>query len=126
MEFENLDFYDKKSLIDYTNKIRNEINNGLEDLRKRYTKFDRLLLERELNLFNNIKSNIRVNEEEDDPEKEVKRLSNLIEIFSLLESLSFHNHCFKNEVNLIKSLINGDLKNIYLLNIIFILQSMLL
>ena len=107
MEFENLDFYDKKSLIDYTNKIRNEINNGLEDLRKRYTKFDRLLLERELDLFNNIKSNISVNEEEDDP-KEVKRLSNLIEIFSLLESLSFHNHCFKNKVNLIKSLINGD------------------
>ena len=108
MEFENLDFYDKKSLIDYTNKIRNEINNGLENLRKRYTKFDILLLERELDLFNNIKSNIRVNEEEDDPKKEVKRLSNLIEIFSLLESLSFHNHCFKNEVNLIKSLINGD------------------
>ena len=47
MEFENLDFYDEKSLIDYTNKIRNEINNGLEDLRKRDTKFDTLLLERE-------------------------------------------------------------------------------
>ena len=108
MEFENLDFYDKKSLIDYTAKIRNEINDGLEDLRKRDTKFDRLLLERELDLFNNIKSNIRVNEEEDDPKKEVKRLSNLIEIFSFLESLSFHNRCFKNEVNLIKSLINGD------------------
>ena len=107
MEFENLDFYDEKSLIDYTNKIRNEINNGLEDLRKRYTKFDRLLLERELDLFNNIKSNIRVNEE-DDPKKEVNRLSNLIEIFRLLESLSFHNRCFKNEVNHIKSLINGD------------------
>ena len=115
MEFENLDFYDKKSLIDYTNKIRNEINNGLEDLRKRYTKFDRLLLERELDLFNNIKSNIRVNEE-DDPKKEVKRLSNLIEIFRLLESLSFHNRCFKNEFNHIK----------YLINTIFILQSMLL
>ena len=26
MEFENLDFYDEKSLIDHTNKIRNEIN----------------------------------------------------------------------------------------------------
>ena len=107
MEFENLDFYDEKSLIDYTIKIRNEINNGLEDLRKRYAKFDILLLERELDLFNNIKSNIRVNEEED-PEKEVKSLSNLIEIFSLLKSLSFHNRCFKNEVDRIKSLINGD------------------
>ena len=102
MEFENLDFYDKKSLIDYTNKIRNEINNGLEDLRKRDTKFDTLLLERELDLFNNIKSTISLNEQE------VKRLSNLIEIFRLLESLSFHNLCFKNKVNLIKSLINGD------------------
>ena len=60
-----------------------------------------------MDLFNNIKSNISVNEE-DDPKKEVKRLSNLIEIFSLLESLSFHNRCFKNEVNHIKSLINGD------------------
>ena len=102
MEFENLDFYDEKSLIDYTNKIRNEINNGLEDLRKRDTKFDTLLLERELDLFNNIKSNISLNEQE------VKRLSNLIEIFRLLESLRFNNLCFKNKVNLIKSLINGD------------------
>ena len=107
MEFENLDFYDKKSLIDYTNKIRNEINNGLEDLRKRDNKFDTLLLERELDLFNNIKSIISVNEQ-DTYKKEVKRLSNLIKIFRLLESLSFHNRCFKNEVNHIKSLINGD------------------
>ena len=106
MEFENLDFYDKKSLIDYTNKIRNEINNGLEDLRKRDNKFDTLLLERELDLFNNIKSIISVNEQ-DTYKKEVKRLSNLIKIFRLLESLSFHNRCFKNEVNHIKSLING-------------------
>ena len=52
MEFENLDFYDEKSLIDYTNKILNEINNGLEDLRKRDTIFDKLLLEKELDLFN--------------------------------------------------------------------------
>ena len=52
MEFENLDFYDEKSLIDYTNKIRNEINNGLENLRKRDTIFDKLLLEKELDLFN--------------------------------------------------------------------------
>ena len=70
MEFENLDFYDKKTLIDYTNKIRNEINNGLEDLRKRYTKFDRLLLERELDLFNNKKSTISLNEQ-DTSKKEV-------------------------------------------------------
>ena len=107
MKFENLDFYDQKSLIDYTNKIRNEINNGLEDIRKRDTIFDTLLLERELDLFNNIKSTISLNEQ-DTSKKEVKRLSNLIEIFRLLESLSFHNHCFKNKVNYIKSLINGD------------------
>ena len=55
MEFENLDFYDEKTLIDYTIKIRNEINNGLEDLRKRDTYFDTLLLELELDLFNNKK-----------------------------------------------------------------------
>ena len=41
MEFENLDFYDEKSLIDYTNKIRNEINSWLEDLRKRDSIFDK-------------------------------------------------------------------------------------
>ena len=52
MELENLDFYDEKSFIDYTNKIRNEINNGLENLRKRDTIFDKLLLEKELDLFN--------------------------------------------------------------------------
>ena len=52
MEFENLDFYDEKSLIDYSNKIRNEINNRLEDLRKRDITFDKLLLEKELDLFN--------------------------------------------------------------------------
>ena len=102
MEFENLDFYDEKSLIDYTNKIRNEINNGLEDLRKRDTIFDKLLLEKELDLFNKKKSTISLNEQE------VKRLSNLIEIFTLLESLRFNNLCFKNKVNLVKSLINGD------------------
>ena len=72
MEFENLDFYDKKSLIDYTAKIRNEINDGLEDLRKRDTKFDRLLLERELDLFNNIKSNISVNEQDNSKKRSKK------------------------------------------------------
>ena len=102
MEFKNLDFYDEKSLIDYTNKIRNEINNGLEDLRKRDTMFDKLLLEKELDLFNKRKSTISLNEQE------VKRLSNLIEIFTLLESLMFNNFCFKNKVNLVKSLINED------------------
>ena len=70
MEFENLDFYDEKSLKDYTNKIRNEINNGLEDLRKRDTIFDTLLLERELDLFNNKKSTISLNEQ-DTSKKEV-------------------------------------------------------
>ena len=102
MEFENLDFYDEKSLIDYTNKIRNEINNWLEDLRKRDRIFDKLLLEKELDLFDKRKSTISLNEQE------VKRLSNLIEIFTLLESLIFNNLRFKNKVNLVKSLINGD------------------
>ena len=110
MEFENVDFYDKKSVRDYTNKIRNEINNGLEDLRKRDTNFDDILLERELDLFKDIKANFSVYGQ-DTSKKEVKRLSNLIEIFRCLESLSLHDHCFKNEVNRIKSLVNGDLKN---------------
>ena len=102
MEFESLDFYDEKSLIDYTNKIRNEINNWLEDLRKRDSIFDKLLLEKELDLFDKRKSTISLNEQE------VKRLSNLIEIFTLLESLIFNKISFKNKVNLVKSLINGD------------------
>ena len=101
MEFENLDFYDEKSLIDYTIKIRNEINNWLEDLRKRDSIFDKLLLEKELDLFDKRKSTISLNEQE------VKRLSNLIEIFTLLESLIFNKINFKNKVNLVKSLING-------------------
>ena len=62
-----------------------------------------------MDLFNNKKSTISLNEQ-DTSKKEVERLSNLIEIFSSLKSLSFHNRCFKNEVNHIKSLINGDLK----------------
>ena len=102
MEFENLDFYDEKSLLDYSNKIRNEINNVLVDLRKRDTIFDVLLLENELDLFNKRKSFISLNEQE------VIRLSNLIEIFRLLESLLSNKFIFERKVNLVKSLINGD------------------
>ena len=107
MEFENVYFYDKKSVRDYTNKIPNEINNGLDDLRKRDTNFDDKLLEREMDLFRNIKAILSVYEQ-DTYKKEVKRLINLIEIFICLERLSFHNRCFKNDVNSIKSLVNGD------------------
>ena len=102
MEFENLDLYDEKSLLVYNIKIRNEINNGLEDLRKRDVVFDKILLEKELELFNLRKSSISLNKQE------VKRLSNLIEIYTLLESLIFNKISFKNKVNLVKSLINGD------------------
>ena len=107
MEVEFVDFYHKKSVRDYINKIRTEINNGLEDLRKRDTNFSDILFGKEVHLFKDIKANFSVYGQ-DTSKEEVKRLSNLIEIYSCLKSLSDHNHCFKNEVNRIKSLVNGD------------------
>ena len=104
---EFVNFYDNESLKEYSGKIRTEIINGLEDLRKRDSNFCGLLFDDESCFFNNFKFRFKTYGQDTSKEEE-KRLSNLIEIYSCLESLSNHNHCVKNEVNRIKSLVNGD------------------
>ena len=104
---EFVDFNNEKKVRDYSNKIRTEINNGLEDLRKRDTNFSDMIFREEIHFFNSIKSNFRTYCK-NIPEEEVKRLSNLIEIYSCLKSLSDANYCFKNNVNSLNFLVNGD------------------
>ena len=71
------------------------------------TDFSDELFRREINLLKDIKANFRLYCK-DISEEEVKRLSNLIEIYCCLRSLSCHKYCVKNDVNRFNSLINGD------------------
>ena len=104
---DSVNFYDNKSLEDYIHKIRTEINNGLEDLRKRDSNFSRILSEEESRFWNIIKNNFR-NYSQDTSEEKVKRLCNLIAIYNCLTSISYANYCVRNETNNIKSLLNKE------------------
>ena len=104
---EFVNFYDNQSLKDYSNKIRTKIINGLEDLRKRDSNFSRLLSNEERRFWNDIKNKFE-RYGQDTSEEKVKRLAILIEIYDCLGSLISNNSYVKNEVNRIKSLVNGD------------------
>ena len=104
-EFE--DFYDEQKIKDYCSKIRNEISNGIEDLRKENDDFYGRLISEESCLWSNFLNEFR-GSNEFYSKKKVKRLEELIEIYRLLGSLFFNMHCARNEINLIKSLVNGD------------------
>ena len=102
-EFEN--FYDNQLLEDYGNKIRTEIINGLEDLRKRNNKFSERIIQEESRLrFNLIKdfSAFNIN----NSEEKVKRLSKLIEIYYCFSKICSRIYYTRDDVNDIKSLIN--------------------
>ena len=102
---EFVNFYDNQSLKDHGNKIRTEIINGFEDLRKRDSNFSGLLSNEERRFWNDIKNNC-VRFGQNTSEEKIKSLSNLIEIYSCLGSLSNYNNNVKNEVNSIKCLLN--------------------
>ena len=84
-------------------KIRTEIFNDLEDLRKRNDKIYEIVVSEESILWNEIKNNIR--DFNVDNYEEVKRLYKLIEIYNYLRDI-FNNNRWSNEyLNKLKSLI---------------------
>ena len=94
--------FDNQLIKDYTNKIRTEIFNGIEDLRKRNDVIHEMLDNEENKLFNSINynfNNINVYNSE-----EVKKLTKLIKIYNYLIEL-FDNRWRNKSLNNLKSLI---------------------
>ena len=104
-EFE--DFYDSKLLKDYSNKIRTEIINGLEDLRKRNDDFSEKIICEESRLWSNLIRNFR-DFNKDNSEEKVKRLTKLIEIYTCFSDICHQIYYTRNNVKRIKSLINRE------------------
>ena len=92
---------------DYREKIRTKIYKEINELRKNDEFSKRLEREESYFWFSLLRENKDSN------------LKNLVKIYQCLNSLRLVTDEFK-------SLVNGDFKKIYLLNIIFILQSTLL
>ena len=104
-EFEN--FYDIQLLKDYGNKIRTEIINVSEDLRKRNDDFSERIIREESHFWFNLISNFRgINI--DNSEEKVKRLTKLIEIYTCFSDICRHIDYTRNDVNRFKSLINRE------------------
>ena len=97
---DSVDFYDEK----YTVKIRTEILNGLDDLKKNSDFLDEFT-NRERQFLNDVKINV-LNSKDD--LEEVERLSNLIDIYDCLYSISNFNRYANNEVERIKKLLKRD------------------
>ena len=104
-EFENV--YDNQLLKDYGNKIRTEIINGLEDLRKRNDNFSKKMIFEESRLWSTLISNFR-DFNIDNSEEKVKRLTKLIEIYACFSNINRQIHYTRDVVNHIKSLINRE------------------
>ena len=104
-EFEN--FYDIQLLIDYGNKIRTEIINGLEDLRKRNDNFPKKMILEESRLWSTLKNNFR-DFNIDNSEEKVKRLNKLIEIYTCFSNICRQIYYTRDDVKHIKFLINRE------------------
>ena len=93
--------FDNQLIKDYMIKIRNEIFNGLEDLKKRNDKIYEILNFGESKFFNYIKDDfINV-----DNSEEVKKLIKLIEIYNCLREIINNNRWRNVNLNNLKSLI---------------------
>ena len=103
---EFVDFYDEQKIKDYCSKIRNEISNGIEDLRKENDDFYERLIREESRLWSDFLNEFRGSKFYS--KEKVKRLEKLFEIYNLLGSLSSNMHCARIEINHIKSLVDGD------------------
>ena len=106
------DLYDEKKLIENSNNIRKFIYNILNNLRnrERNARFSEILFVREIELFNNIISNIKTHKKicPDISEEEEKRLDNLIKIYTCLKNIILNISSNKTQFECINSLVNGD------------------
>ena len=121
------DLYDDKKLREYSNNIRKFIYNILNDLRdrERNARLSENLFVREIELFSNIRTNIKTNFKKICPDISEEE-ENLIKIYTCLKNIILNISSNKTQFECINSLVNGDEKKLYLLNIIFILQNTLL
>ena len=121
------DLYDDKKLREYSNNIRKFIYNILNDLRdrERNARLSENLFVREIELFSNIRTNIKTNFKKIRPDISEEE-ENLIKIYTCLKNIILNISSNKTQFECINSLVNGDEKKLYLLNIIFILQNTLL
>ena len=99
----DIEKFDNQLIKDYTIKIRNEIFNDLEDLRKRNDKIHEILINEEDILFDNLKKKI-INIDVD-ISKEVKKLTKLIEIYNYLRQIFYINLSRNVRLNNLKCLI---------------------
>ena len=99
----DIEKFDNQLIKDYMIKIRTEIFNGLEDLRKRNDKIYEILVFEESILLNNLKNKF-INIDVDNSE-EVKKLTKLIEIYNYLRVIFNINRCRNESINNLKSLI---------------------
>ena len=107
------DLYDDKKLREYSNNIRKFVYNILNDLRdrERNARLSENLFVREIELFSNIRTNIKTNFKKicpDISEEEEKRLDNLIKIYTCLKNIILNISSNKTQFECINSLVNGD------------------
>ena len=125
------DIYDDKKIREYNNNIRKSIYNMLNDFRYREgnARFNEILFVREIDLFSNIRDNIKIKtiytdiSEEGErlnnfikikkicpniSEEEEERLNNLIKIYACLKNITFNISSNKKEFDCINSLVNED------------------
>ena len=100
------------NLIENSNNIRKFIYNILNDLRdrERNSRFSEILFVREIELFNNISSNIKTHKKicPDISEEEETKLDNLVKIYTCLKNIILNISSNKTQFECIKSLVNGD------------------
>ena len=118
------DLYDDKKLREYSNNIRKFIYNILNDLRdrERNARLSENLFVREIELFSNIRTNIKTNFKKicpDISEEEEKRFDNLIKIYTCLKNIILSISSSKTQFECINSLVNGDLKKIIFIKYFF-------
>lgn len=101
-DFEN--FYDFQLLKDYGNKIRTEINNELDDLRKTNDKFSQRIISEESRLWSILIRDFN----RDNSEEKLKRLTKLIEIYSRFTNIFYQIYFIRDNAEHIKSLTNRE------------------
>ena len=106
------DLYDDKKLREYSNNIRKFIYNMLNDLRdrERNARLSENLFVREIDLFSNIRTNIKNNFRTICPDisEEEKKLDNLIEVYTCLKNIICNISFNRKQFECINSLVNGD------------------
>ena len=107
------DLSDDKKLREYSSNIRKFIYNMLNDLRdrERNARLSENLFVREIDLFNNVRDNIKNNFGTicpDISEEEEKRLDNLIKVYTCLKNIILNISSNKKQFECLNSLVNED------------------